>query len=168
MAHMTLAAPTMQEENTHRRELLHSILKFIDIAVGITAIVGGVFAIAATPPTVMREVSVPLLVWIWGGLLIIGGFGGALGRITGIWLLETTGIVAMGAGTLIYIAVVGSLVPDQMGLVVAITLFVVALLSMVRRYVELQIFLSEPDEPGFVSRLHAAFRLRVPNTSLRR
>lgn len=162
--------PKISTENSRRRSALALLLKLIDIGVGLTAIVGGVFAIIATPATVAHEVGVPGLVYLWGALLIVGGFCAALGRLVGIWILETTGIVGMCFGTLIYIGVIAGVLQGRGGpeVIVAVCMFIVALLAMIRRYVELQIFTSEPNERGWIARLHSLLKLRLPDAPGRR
>lgn len=161
MAHVTdtRERPT---PNSRRRALLDGILKTIDVTVGLVALVAGVFALIASPPTIVREVSLPFLVVLWGVLLIAGGFSSALGRLTGVWILETAGIAGAASGALIYLAVVSTAIRDELGVVVAVCLILIALLAMVRRYVELQIFLSEPNEPGVLNRLLGLLKIRVP------
>jgi hypothetical protein len=129
--------------------------------VGLAVLASGVFAIVATPPSVTATISLPLFVALWGGLLIAGGFSSALGRLTGIWILETTGIAAAGFGALIYLVIVSSLLVNSLDAAVAITLILVALLALLRRYVELQMLLSEPGQRGFIVRLQALLRVRT-------
>lgn len=150
--------------NSRRRAVLDALLKAIDVTVGLVALVAGVFALAAVPPSIVREVSLPFLVILWGVLLIVGGFSSALGRLTGIWLLETAGIMGAASGTLIYLVVVSTAIRDELGVVVAVCLILIALLAMTRRYVELQIFLSEPDGRGLLARLQSILRIRTAST----
>lgn len=147
---------------TRRRVILDAMLKVIDVVVGIAAIVGGVFTFVATPPTVLREVSLPVLIVLWGVLLILGGFLMTLGRLTGIWIFETTGLAGATFGAAIYLAVVSSVIDTELGVVVACSLILIAMLFMLRRYVELQIFTATPaDEKGFLARLAAIWAVRT-------
>lgn len=144
-----------------RHAALDALLRIIDVTVGLAVLASGVFAIVATPPSVTATISLPLFVALWGGLLIAGGFSSALGRLTGIWILETTGIAAAGFGALIYLVIVSSLLVNSLDAAVAITLILVALLALLRRYVELQMLLSEPGQRGFIVRLQALLRVRT-------
>lgn len=156
---MTLA-PSQPNSNGRRRAILDGMLKGIDVTVGLVALVAGVFALVAAPPSIVREVSLPFLVTLWGVLLIAGGFSSALGRLTGLLILETAGIVGAAFGALIYLVVVSTAIADALGVAVAVCLILIALLSMVRRYVELQIFLSEPGKRGLFRHLRHFLRGR--------
>lgn len=147
--------------NTRRRVALDALLKITDVVVGIAVLAGGVFALVATPPSVAREVELPLFVILWGTLLVLGGFSSALGRLTGIWILETAGIAAAACGSLIYLAIVSKLLLDDLGVGLAVCLILVALLALLRRYIELQIFLSEPGDRGLLVRLQGLFNIRT-------
>lgn len=157
MSHSTDRAP----RDNRRGAFLLGCLKAIDIAIGLAALAAGVVVFVATPPSVLREVSVPALVSLWGVFLIVGGIGSASGRLLGIWILETVGIIAGAFGLLIYLAVViGSLRVDlYYGFTTGLALM--ALGTQIRRYVELQLLLSEPGEHGIIERLTAAVRLRT-------
>jgi len=147
--------------NTRRRAFLDASLKALDVAVGLAVLAGGVFALVATPLSVTREVDLPLFVTLWGILLVSGGFSSALGRLTGIWILETAGIAAAACGALIYLAIVSKLLLDDLGVGLAVCLILVALLALLRRYIELQIFLSEPGDRGLLARLQSLFNIRT-------
>lgn len=161
MTAVTLSSVHHLHPNGRRRAILDGTLKAIDVAVGLVALVAGVFALVAAPPSIVREVSLPFLVTLWGVLLILGGFSSALGRLTGIWILETAGIMGAASGSLIYLAVVSTAIASALGVAVAVCLILIGLLAMVRRYVELQIFLSEPDERGLIARIQNLLRTRT-------
>lgn len=150
--------------NARRRAVLDALLRAIDTSVGLVALVAGVFALVAAPPSIVREVSLPFFVVLWGVLLIAGGFSSALGRLTGIWILETAGIAAAATGALIYLAVISTAIASSLGVAVAACLILIALLAMVRRYVELQIFLSEPGERGLINRIQSLLHIRTAST----
>lgn len=145
---------------TRRRRVTHLALRVIDTFVGVGAFAAGVFALVATPPTILREVQWPWLVFVWAGLLILGGASLAFGRITGVWLFETAGIAAGAFGLAIYIVVVSTAIPREPGVIVATILLFLGLLLMGRRYVELQEFTSEWGRLGPVERLQDALRMR--------
>lgn len=147
--------------SARRRAVLDGLIKCIDVSVGIIALIAGVFALVAAPPSIVREVSLPFFVVLWGVLLIAGGFSSALGRLTGIWILETAGIMGAATGALIYLAVVATAITTELGVAVAVCLILVALLALIRRYIELQIFLSEPTDVGLVARLRGLLRIRT-------
>lgn len=151
----------ISERNLRRRAILDGITKAIDVMVGAVAIIAGIYALVATPPSIIREVSLPFLVVFWGYALILGGVAALLGRLTEIWLLETSGIAATATGTLIYLAVVSTAIANELGVVVAVALILIALLSLARRYVELQKFLAEPEHPGVLGKISNLIRLRT-------
>jgi hypothetical protein len=157
---------TLTEHETHaaarrRRARLEALLKSVDVGVAVVAIAAGIFAVAATPPSIVREVSVPFLVWFWGLTLMVGGIAAGAGRISGIWILETSGIMSMATGTFMYLAVVSTALRKEPGVAVPLGLIVIALLAMLRRYVELQLFLSDPDDKGFWSRVNELVHQRT-------
>lgn len=160
MAVVTLATEQARP-NVRRHAMLGCILKAIDITVGLVSVVAGVFALVAAPPSVVREVSLPFLVVLWGALLIAGGLSSALGRLTGIWILETAGIISATSGTLIYLVVVSTAIGATLGAAVVASFILIALLAMARRYIELQIFLSEPKERGLIAHIQSLLRLRT-------
>lgn len=145
-----------------RRVVAAGLIKLIDVAIGLACIVAGVFAIVATPPTIVAEINATPVVVLWGVLLVIGGFGSALGRLTGIWIIETAGIAGAGFGALIYLVVITSAVNEKNSVATALCLILIALLGMVRRYVELQIFLSEGSDRGMLKRLTEILATRTP------
>jgi lysylphosphatidylglycerol synthetase-like protein (DUF2156 family) len=138
------------------------LIKLIDVTIGLACIVAGVFAIIATPATVLSEVDAPPVIVLWGILLVAGGFASALGRLTGVWILETAGIAGAAFGAIIYILLVGSAVDEQNGVITALCLIIVALLGMLRRYIELQIFLSEGRGRGILKRMAEILATRTP------
>lgn len=149
-------------QNTRRRAVLEMLLKIVDIFVGLAVLTGGIFALVATPPSVAHEVELPMFVTLWAMLLIVGGFSAALGRLTGIWILETAGIASSAFGALIYLAIVSKLLLTDLGVGLAVFLILVALLALIRRYLVLQIFLSEPGDTGFFVRLRKLLGARIP------
>ena len=151
-------------KNTRRRAALEALLKLLDVTVGLAVLTGGVFALVATPNSVTSEVNLPFFVLAWSLMLIVGGFSAALGRLTGIWILETSGIASSAAGALIYLVIASKLLLTDFGVGLAITLILVAILALFRRYIELQILLSEPGQQGFLARLQHLLRIRTLGT----
>lgn len=148
-------------EAKHSRRLKERVLQVIDISVGVVVMISGLFALFATPLSVVQEVQIPWLVWLWGGLLVFGGFLTALGRLTGIWILETTGLGQAIFGVAIYAVVISALIADAIGVVVAVSLIGAALMLLIRRYVELSLFLNVGPSKGVLVRLDAAMRRRT-------
>jgi hypothetical protein len=136
---------------SRRRRTLDGLIKYVDILIGVVVFSSGVFAFIATPPTVLREVQIPALVPLWASLLCLGGLA-AVGRVTGIWLIF--GIAG-------YLIVVTSVVADQLGVAVACGLIFGTMLTMLRRWLELQQFTHEENLEGFVVQFNALVRRRT-------
>jgi hypothetical protein len=145
---------------SRRRRTLDGLIKYVDILIGVVVFSSGVFAFIATPPTVLREVQIPALVPLWASLLCLGGLA-AVGRVTGIWLIEVTGLAAGFFGIAGYLIVVTSVVADQLGVAVACGLIFGTMLTMLRRWLELQQFTHEENLEGFVVQFNALVRRRT-------
>lgn len=149
------------ERARRRRKVADVTLEVIDVGVGVFAFAMGIFALNATPPSILREVQWPPLVWLWALLLIVGGLGLAVGRLAGIWLAQTSGIAAASFGLAIYIVVVSSAAASELGVLVAVGGLAIALALMIRRYVDLQEFTSEWGRLSPVERWRQALKLRT-------
>lgn len=137
--HATIARATRRHAFTVRA------LAVLDIAVGVVSILSGLVALFAPPPSVLREVQVPALIWLWAGLLIVGGSSLAFGRIVDRWVFQTSGIAAMIPGAGIYLVVLLSAARVDLGVLVACGVILVAVLLLLRRYLELQAFTATPN-----------------------
>lgn len=142
----------------HRYE---AFIRVIDLITYFAVFVGGVYALAGTPNTVVDELAGwEWVIALWAALLLIGGIGGFVGRITRRWMIEVPATVLAGFGILIYFIVLGRFAFASITSAVAVTLVGVAMLVMVRRYLELQIFASEPGT-DFRTRAAEALRRRT-------
>lgn len=142
----------------HRYE---SIIRVIDLFVYLAVFVGGVYALAGTPNTIVDElIGWEWVVILWAALLLIGGSAGFIGRLTRWWMVEMPATVLAAFGILIYFIVLGRFAFASITSAVAVTLVCVAMLVMVRRYAELQIFASEPGA-DFRTRAADALRRRT-------
>lgn len=153
----------MTERRSRRKQILEGLLRAIDVTVGLVAIVAGIFALAATPPTILREVTLPGLIAYWGLMLLVGGVLMSVGRLLGYWLPQTGGIVLMAGGTAIYAIVIGQVIHNEVGVVVAFTIIVIAGLLMLRRYIELQTFTWEPTDRGVMAGIMSILSRRTDN-----
>jgi hypothetical protein len=149
------------ERLSRRHRVLDLILIALDVVIGGVAVVSGIVAFIAPPPSIIREVSLPWLIVVWGVFLIAGGVGASAGRISGIWIFETTGIVSIGVGVAIYLVVVLTAAQRELGVLVACGIILIAALELARRYVELQKFLAEPGDVSLLERLQNAWRTRT-------
>lgn len=133
------------ERASRRQAITVGILAVIDVTIGVVSILAGLVAVLAPPPSVLREVQMPLLIWVWATLLIVGGSSLSFGRIVDRWVFQTSGIAAMIPGAGIYLVVLFSASRIELGVLVAAGLILVAVLLLLRRYLELQEFTAVPS-----------------------
>ena len=147
-----------------RRRRFESIIRIIDLVVYLAVFAGGVYAVAATPATVVDELGgSPFLIWMWSLLLLVGGGVGFTGRFSRWWMVEVPATVLAFFGILIYLVVLGRFAFSSITAAVAAVLVAVAMGMMFRRWAELQIFATDPDHTDFKSRMAEALRRRTPN-----
>ena len=147
-----------------RRRRFEAVIRVIDLIVYLAVLAGGIYAVAATPSSVVDELGgAPWLIAIWSFLLLVGGGVGFLGRITRFWMVEVPATVLAFFGILIYFVVLGRFAFTSVTAAVAAALVLVAMGMMVRRWAELQIFATDPDNHDFRSRMADALRRRTPN-----
>lgn len=151
-----------------KRRVLEAIIRIIDIVAYFIIFVGGCYALFWTPDSVQRELAgAEWLVPLWAGFLLVGGGLGMVGRISRIWILEPPADVAAIAGAAIYFVVLGGTLFTSVTAGVATTLVFYALIQMFRRYIELQIFGTDPNVHGFADRIAEALRRRTGNVAPR-
>lgn len=144
----------------HRWE---SVIRYIDLLVYIAVFIGGVYALVGTPNSVVDElVGWEWVILLWAALLLVGGAAGFAGRLIRWWMVEVPATVLAAFGIAIYFIVLGRFAFASITSAVAVTLVCVAMLVMIRRYAELQIFASEPGT-DFRTRVAEALRRRSPN-----
>lgn len=148
-----------------RRRLKEAMIRVIDIITYAAVLAGGFFAIRFTPDSVIALLDGwEWVIGLWAVLLIVGGLLGFVGRLTRIWAIEVPGTGAGIAGALIYAVVLANMAFMTPTALVAEALVVIATLTLLRRYIELQIFTTEPGEKSFTDRLAAALRRRTTDT----
>jgi len=142
---------------TRRQRILEAAVRVLDLIVYATVFVGGAYALATPPNTVVDSLEgYEWLVTIWAILLLVGGLVGFVGRLTRYWLVESPATIAAATGITIYVVVLAQYTFLSITAAVATTLAIVAGAFMVRRWMELQIFASEPlDKAHPVSSLFA-------------
>ncbi|SDG21314.1 hypothetical protein [Microbacterium sp. 77mftsu3.1] len=150
----------------NKRRVLEAFIRIIDIVAYGIVIIGGLYAALFTPTSVVEGLaSAEWLVPMWATFLLAGGVGGAVGRITRIWILEPPALVLGIAGVAIYFIVLGNTLFESVTAGVATSLVFYAGIQMLRRYVELQIFGTDPDVHGFADRIAEALRRRTGNVA---
>lgn len=91
-----------------------------------------------------------LLGWTWlirlFAWLMVAGIVALLGRATRVWALEYVGNVAAGWGAFVYAVVLWPGAASGQATFAAFGMTAVATLFLIRRYVELKIFTSEPGD----------------------
>lgn len=151
-----------------KRRVLEAIIRIIDIVAYFIILVGGCYALFFTPDSVQRELAgAEWLVPIWAGFLLVGGALGMVGRISRIWIMEPPACVASIAGAAIYLVVLGGTLFQSVTAGVATTLVFYAGIQMFRRYIELQIFGTDPSVHSFADRVAEALRRRTANVAQR-
>lgn len=151
-----------------KRRLLEAIIRIIDIIAYSIIIIGGAYAGFFTPDSVQRELAgADWLVPMWAAFLLIGGTLGMIGRITRIWVLEPPALVAAIVGAAIYFVVLGGTMFQSVTAGVAAAFMLYAMIQMFRRYIELQIFGTDPNVHSFADRVAEALRRRTANVATR-
>lgn len=130
------------------------LIRSIDIIVGTLVFTAGWFAIYAPPESLLHTIQWEFLIVGWGVALVLGGFLSGAGRAAGLWLPEVAGLALTIPGTLLYLVSRLSTTLSDIGTFVSAALVVVAVLSQLRRYIEIQSIISLPRR----SRLPAAHR----------
>ncbi len=129
-------------EIRHRYE---RVIRVIDLITYLLVVGGGVYALVATPNSIVDELAGwEWVIVLWAAMLLGGGTAGFLGRLTRRWMIEVPATVLSAFGILIYFVVLGRFAFASITSAVAVALVGVAMLVMCRRYAELQIFASEP------------------------
>ena len=82
---------------------------------------------------------------------------------TRFWIIEVPALPLSMFGIGVYFVILGATIFATVFATVASMLILAAFLNMVRRYLELQIFATEPDDHDFRARLLAATRRRTRN-----
>lgn len=174
VAHRSRGVPSPQRYHEHvttyevrprRHAFTVRALAVIDVAIGVVSVLAGLVAFMAPPPSVLREVPIPALIWLWAGLLVIGGTSLAFGRLVDRWIFQTSGIAAMIPGAGIYLVVLLRTSALDLGVLCAAGLILLSMLFMARRYVELQAFTATPrtgDGVPFGQRIRHIFAARTP------
>jgi hypothetical protein len=149
-----------------RRRAKEAAIRIIDLVVYAFAAAGGAFALLVPPVTIQTQLQG--FEWIgvcWGWLLMSAGVLGFIGRLLRFWVVEAPGTTAAIFGELVYLLVLGVTAWQSATAWVALCLVSIATLALVRRYIELQIFTTDPEVRTLKERLEAALRRRTSNTA---
>jgi len=135
---------------TARRKTMLRLLDSLDLVVGVVGMLAGLVVFIAPPPSFIANVTIPGLLITWGLTLALGGVASFAGRLAGVWLVEALGIVSLATGAVIYCITLTAAAIDkqELGTTVAIFLIVIAVLLLVKRYVQLQMSLPVEEITG--------------------
>lgn len=151
-----------------KRRAVEMGIRIIDIVVYAAVFAGGIYALFFTPTSVTQQLDgwEWLIPW-WASFLLIGGLLGFIARITTFWIVEPVADFAAAIGIVMYAFVLGSTAFESITAAVATFLVSVAFLNIVRRYLELQLFGSDPTHRDFKSKFLDAWTRRIPDVPSR-
>jgi hypothetical protein len=149
---------------TRKRRVIEMCIRLIDITCYFVVVISGVFALFFTPNAVKIELyGFEWMIGWWASFLLVGGLLGLIGRITTIWIIEPAADVAAFIGITMYFAIVGVSAFSSLTAIVTTCFVSCAGLGVARRYLELQLFGSDPNRRDWRSRIEDAFQRRIPN-----
>lgn len=147
-----------------RRLRYEAFIRILDLIAYAAVIAGGCFAVIGTPGTIAAELAgFEWLVYLWASLMLGGGAAGFLGRLLRYWFPEAPATWLGFFGWLIYFVVLGRHAFTSIGAAVATCAVLVAMVLLVRRWAELQIFATDPDAHDLRTRVADALRRRTQN-----
>lgn len=147
-----------------KRQRIEFGIRLIDIACYVVIFVGGFAAMFFTPDSIVKELNgYEWIIPYWSSMLLVGGGLGFVARVTTIWIMEPAADIISMFGIAIYFVVLGKTAFDSFTAILASCLILVALLGVIRRYLELQLFGSNPDDKTLRARVNAALARRIPN-----
>lgn len=150
---------------TGKRQRLEAVIRVLDLIAYAFVFGAGLSAIVTTPPSVVEGLQgwywiIPL----WNGTLVIGGLFGFLGRLIRVWIVEVpgTGLSIVGVG-IYFINLFANALGDWGAWPGTFGLGIVVIF-LLRRYIELQILTSEPnDRHSLLAWLKSIARRRTDN-----
>lgn len=151
-----------------RRRRYEAAIRWLDMICYLAVFASGAYGLLFTPDTVTLELTgFRWLIAVWTSLLLIGGVAGFVGRLTRYWVIEAPGTVAAMFGVSIYVVILAKVALLSTTAAVATALAFVAMLLMLRRYLELQLFSSDPGQRAFPDRLAAMIARRTHDVAPR-
>ncbi|QIN93681.1 hypothetical protein QDW23_gp22 [Microbacterium phage Stromboli] len=130
-----------------KKRAYEAAIRYVDLFVYAVVFLGGV-ALTTLPFGQATSIlkGYEILVVLWAMFLLGGGLLGFLGRLTRYWMVENSATVASAFGAAIYIVVLGRFAFDSIAALFTWTFVILAFCLLVRRWLELQIFGSEPGD----------------------
>jgi hypothetical protein len=147
-----------------RRRALEAAIRIVDLVVYAGVFGGGAYVLLTAPSTLTESLQgYYWLIVVWSILLGGGGLIGFLGRLTRYWLVETPATIAAAFGIGSYLVVLSPYLLSSYAVAVLFIMALTAMAFMVRRWLELQIFATEPGT-SWRTRLTLAANRRTQNT----
>ncbi|UAW08610.1 holin [Microbacterium phage Swervy] len=130
-----------------KKRAYEAAIRIVDLIVYAAVFMGGV-ALTTLPFGQATSIlkGYELLVVVWAMFLLGGGLLGFIGRLTRYWMVENSATIAAAFGALIYVVVLGRFAFESITTLFTWTFVILALGLLVRRWLELQIFGSEPGD----------------------
>jgi hypothetical protein len=148
------------------RRAKEATIRVIDMIVYAFVIASGVFALTVPPETIQRWLAGwEWVAFMWGWLLIVAGTLGLVGRLTRVWAVEIPAPIAALFGQAIYVLVLAATAFGSATVWVALCMIIGASFALLRRYIELLIFTTDPEARTLTDRLVEALRRRTPNVA---
>ncbi|WIC89446.1 membrane protein [Microbacterium phage BAjuniper] len=149
--------------NPKRRRALEATIRVVDLFVYAIVFLGGVALVFLPFNAAVEQLrGYELLVVLWASFLLGGGLVGFAGRLSRYWMVETPATVAAAFGSAIYAVILGQYAFHSLAAFFT-EVFVLGMLAfLVRRWLELQIFSTEPT-PDWRTRLFLAWHRRTQN-----
>lgn len=130
-----------------KKRAYEAAIRYVDLLVYAVVFMGGV-ALTTLPFGQATSIlkGYELLVVLWAVFLLGGGLLGFVGRLTRYWMVENSATIAAAFGALIYVVVLGRFAFESIAALFTWTFVILAFGLLVRRWLELQIFGSEPGD----------------------
>lgn len=140
------------------------VIRWVDIAAYAVIFLSGLFVLIAPPASIARNLDSGWVIG-WAVLLMLSGGFGFIGRLTRFWAIEAPGAFAGAFGAAVYVLVlILATLEGQVTGAVASTFVACMSLLMVRRYVELQLFTTDPGDITFTERILTALQRRTKDS----
>lgn len=148
------------------RRAKEATIRVLDMVVYVFVIASGVFALTVPPETIQRWLAGwEWVAVMWGWLLITAGTLGFTGRLTRVWAVEIPAPIAALFGQAIYVVVLAATAFGSATVWVALCMIIGASVALLRRYIELLIFTTDPEARTLTERLLTALRRRTANVA---
>lgn len=149
--------------NPKRRRVLEAAIRVVDLFVYAVVFLGGVALVLLPFNAAVAELKgFELLVVLWASFLLGGGLVGFVGRLSRYWMVETPATVAAAFGAAIYAVILGQYAFHSLAAFFTEVFVLATFACLVRRWLELQIFSTEPSL-DWRTRLFHAWHRRTQN-----